>query len=236
MSISGFLLINKPAGVSSNYAVEYIKQLVGFSLGIGHAGTLDPFAEGLLILAIGKLATKQLTTLTASYKEYVVCAQLGILTDSLDPTGSVNKRHLYREIKKEELQEAIEFLGTQYIQIPPAYSAIKHNGRRLYSLMRNQKITALEMEQILLKKQRIVDIHSLAVESIKGSFFTLTMKVGAGMYVRSLINDLAIKLGTHATTIKLIRTKIGVHNLSDAIYLFDFLNKEDVIKHLRLTL
>src|SRR5277367_6222931 len=124
--LNGFLLINKPVGITSFDCIRKIRQFLPYKTKIGHAGTLDDFAQGLLIICIGKEATRLVETLMQVDKEYVVRAKLGELTDSLDLTGEIVQETSVPFFLVDDLKNALEKLGSSYEQVPPIYSALKH--------------------------------------------------------------------------------------------------------------
>ncbi len=215
--IEGFLLVNKPRDKTSFWCIRYIKRLVGKRVKIGHAGTLDPFATGLLIVGIGRNATKHLGTFLTLDKIYIARAKLGLQTDTLDITGSIIKQNDTINITKQELQKAIEQLGNSYQQIPPIFSALKYNGKRLCVLAREKKKSVQELNNIVRQKVRDVTLYSVELQEYSGPYFQICAHVSHGTYIRSLIDDIAQKAGGYATTVSLCRTDIGSYCLSRAI-------------------
>lgn len=233
MSLQGFLFINKPAGVSSYDCVRYIKKLLPPRTKIGHTGTLDVFASGLLIICIGRGATKQSQTLLDSDKAYVVKAKLGELTDTLDYTGIVTQTVAVPAVTKDELVTAMHSLQPSYLQVPPVFSALKHKGQPLYKLARTKQLSEHDIDTIAQQKARIVSIYTIDLIAFEPPFFSFNVFVSKGTYVRSLANDIAQKLGIPATTYQLERTKIGSALLTEAIALHDFKNYDDVVRAIK---
>ncbi len=214
MRITGILNIDKPAGITSYDVVDVIKKLFIGSK-VGHTGTLDPVATGVLPILIGD-ATKLSDNLTAENKAYRVKMLLGVETNTYDITGKivyasvVNKDEIY-------IRERIKrFIGVQQ-QIPPQYSAIKVEGKRAYQYAREGKEVELKPRTI-----EIYDINNIAVDLRKRevSFDVYCTK---GTYVRSLVNDIGKKLGCGATMVELIRLKNGNFDIKDSIPLYEFL-------------
>ena len=214
MKITGILNIDKPAGITSYDVVDVIKKLFIGSK-VGHTGTLDPVATGVLPILIGD-ATKLSDNLTAENKAYRVKMLLGVETNTYDITGKivyasvVNKDEIY-------IRERIKrFIGVQE-QTPPQYSAIKVEGKRAYEYAREGKEVELKPRTI-----EIYDINNIAVDLRKRevSFDVYCTK---GTYVRSLVNDIGKKLGCGATMVELIRLKNGNFDIKDSIPLYDFL-------------
>lgn len=221
IEITGTLLINKPVGITSYDCIRHIKTILRPNKPkIGHAGTLDPFASGLLIICIGRQATKNIDTLVGKDKEYLVKAKLGELTDTLDLTGKIIEDTTGPiAITKQQLQPVFDNFEKSYIQTPPAYSALKFNGEPLYKLARENKISTEELEKITQAKRREVAIHRLELLDFNAPFFTFKAHVSKGTYIRSLANDIAQKLDLPATTYELCRTQIGDFKLEQAVKL-----------------
>lgn len=214
MKITGILNINKPAGITSYDVVDVIKKLFIGSK-VGHTGTLDPVATGVLPILIGD-ATKLSDNLTAENKAYRVKMLLGVETNTYDITGKivfasvVNKDEIY-------IRERIKrFIGVQE-QVPPMYSAIKVEGKRAYQYAREGKEIELKPRTI-----EIYDINNIAVD-LKKREVTFDVYCTKGTYVRSLVNDIGKKLGCGATMIDLTRLRNGNFYIEDSIPLYDFL-------------
>jgi len=208
----GFLLVDKPEGISSFNCVAQIKRAIGSKEKVGHAGTLDPFASGLLVIGIGRANTRQLSRIMAYEKEYVAQGQLGLLTDTLDPTGTVIEQD-GRPVTRDEVEKALASLGDAYEQAPPIYSAIKIGGVRLYKAARSGKVPADQLQKAAEQKKRLVHLYRTELISFDYPYFTIKATVSRGTYVRSLINDIAQRCGTFATTTQLERTRIGPFSL-----------------------
>lgn len=213
---SGFLLINKPIGMSSYGCIGHIKRIAKQKIRIGHAGTLDPFASGLLIVAIGREATKQLSRCMAMPKTYIATGKCGELTDTLDCTGVVQ---VITEVMPSEqaLRDSLDSFGSSYEQIPPMYSALKHQGKPLYLLARKKLMAQEQLQEITDAKRRVVQLYEKQFLSYESPFFTIQVAVSQGTYIRTLINDIAVCAGSYATTHSLSRVAIGTFSLADAI-------------------
>lgn len=215
--LTGFLLINKPIGPTSFDCIRRIRKVLGDKkLVVGHAGTLDPFAQGLMIVAVGRTATRELAHLANMSKVYQVTAKLGELRDTLDRTGSLLEVQAIPALSYEAIAESIKSLGSSYEQVPPVYSALKHQGKNLYELARNQSITRAELELIAHKKRRIVQLHCIELQSVNLPFFSFQADVSKGTYIRSLADDIAQRLCLRATTTELTRLSIGSFTLQSA--------------------
>ncbi len=199
------LNIDKPIGWSSNDVIRFIKNRVDGK--VGHAGTLDPFADGVLLVAVGR-ATKQIPALLPLEKEYTATLQLGCVTDTLDISGTIVQQAEVPDNIAERMQEIFpQFLG-EIEQKPPMFSALHVNGKRAYELAREGKEVDLE--------KRIVLIHSLDVTHISESQMTFSVCCSKGTYIRSLARDMAEALGTVGFLRTLTRTRIGDYMLKDA--------------------
>lgn len=219
-AIAGFVLVNKPAGITSFGCIYSLKKLTPKKTKVGHTGTLDDFASGLLIVCVGRQATKLSSALMGCDKEYVVKAKLGELSDSLDLTGkSIQSVDYDHSMTSQMLEQAMKALCPSYVQIPPIYSALKHQGDPLYKLARVKKIDTEILQDIVKQKGREVFIREIELLSFEPPFFTFRAVVSKGTYVRSLAHDIAQKLGTSATTYALDRTRINQFSLQDAVTL-----------------
>ncbi len=224
----GFLLINKPKNYNSFRAIAQIRRITGIKkLKAGYAGTLDPFATGLLIVGIGRPATRLLHTITRWDKKYRALAKLGKQTDTLDFTGQIIDT-CNTEIKEEQLFAAIKRLGNQYKQTPPLYSALKHKGVPLYNHARKKGKSAKELEAVLEAKARSVQLHELILTNFSSPFFTIQAHVSHGTYIRTLVNDIARSAGSCATTHELTRTAVGNINVEQAIDLDNLKTVKDI--------
>jgi tRNA pseudouridine55 synthase len=229
---NGFILINKPPGISSFKVIPKIRLLTKESR-VGHAGTLDPFASGLLIIAIGRQFTKQISKFQDLYKIYKVKMELGKETDTLDPEGKVTfetSQSKLSEFSQENLKPQIEaifqeFLGEQ-LQTPPMFSAKKVDGERLYKLARAGKIVEIEPKKVYFHDFKL---DSIEIDMVP--YINFTVKCSKGTYIRSLVRDIGHKLGTYAYTKELVREQIGVYNVADSMD-FDTLDLEQIKKNL----
>lgn len=214
---SGMLNINKPQGITSHDVVDVLRKVFQ-DVKIGHTGTLDPLAKGVLQISIGD-ATKLTNYLTNVDKKYRVKMMLGVETDTYDITGRivfasvVNKDEVY-------IKERIKrFIGTT-MQTPPIYSAIRVEGKRAYQYAREGNSVEL--------KPREITIHSIEniYVDISKKEVTFDVECTKGTYVRSLVNDIGKKIGCGATMIELTRLSNGDFDIKDSINLYDYLNLE----------
>ena len=210
--MDGIIVINKEKGYTSNDVVQVLRGILRMKK-IGHTGTLDPDASGVLPVCLGKGA-KLVNMLTDSDKEYIAEARLGICTDTEDMNGTVLKRFEISEDRippEEELKEALfSFIGG-YDQIPPMYSAKKVNGKKLYELAREG--------QVIERKACRVEIRSINLLSYEFPLFRFSVRCGKGTYIRSLIRDTGEKLGTGAAMESLVRTGASGFRLEEALTL-----------------
>lgn len=210
-SMDGFLLINKPKDMTSFDVVHKLKKQFNIQK-IGHTGTLDPFATGLLILCLGK-ATKLSDYMTQQDKTYEGTILFGIHTDTFDITGNILSKD-DKELNEKDIKDAMRHMTMSYDQRPPNYSAIKVHGQKSYDMARKGIDFTLEA--------RLVSIFEFkAISSYENQHIDFYTKVSKGTYIRSLVVDLAEHLGTVATLKALKRTAIGSYSLDSAKDLTD---------------
>ncbi len=219
MSVYGIILIDKPVGITSFDVVKKIRKITGIRK-IGHTGTLDPFASGLLPVCIGK-ATRISSKLSGREKEYVVTIQFGIRTDTGDNTGSIIETKDIPKLTMANIEEIIPQILAIKEQVPHKFSAVKVNGKKAYELARADKPVEL--------KSRPIKILSLKILKFEVPYLTYRIKVSKGTYIRSLTETIAEKLNTIATTVKLHRTEIGDIKIETAMKLntIDSVNWQD---------
>lgn len=212
--INGVINIYKVKGFTSHDVVAKLRGMLKQKK-IGHTGTLDPEATGVLPVCLGN-ATKLCDMLTEKEKEYVAKVQLGVTTDTQDMTGTVLSQ---KEVclTKEEIIEAIHSFVGDYEQIPPMYSAIKVNGKRLYELAREGR----EVE----RKARHVKIHYIEILDMEPTQITIRVGCSKGTYIRTLCHDLGQKLGCGAAMAALERTRSGQFSLDTALTLAELEEK-----------
>ena len=207
----GIVLLNKSRGISSFKVINKLKWIIGSSK-VGHAGTLDPIAEGLLIVMINN-ATKFSDNLMKRDKEYFVELELGYETDTYDTEGEITEKYEGNiDVSTEGIIKAVNSFTGEIMQVPPMYSAIKINGEKLYELAR--KGIEVEREARKVKIYSIREINVEYKEKCKISFYT---EVSSGTYIRSLVRDIGRKLGVYATMTRLVRTKIDKYNIEESV-------------------
>ena len=193
----GFLNLNKPSGISSNKVLNILKPHVNGSK-IGFIGTLDPLASGVLPICIG-FATRISEFVSDEFKEYEFEGVLGISTNTFDSEGEIVSKSNFDHVKKEDLNSFLEELKVEYIQEAPIYSALKVDGKKMYDLARK----GIRVNP----KKREVKLHDFEIIHFEKPNFRIKILCSKGFYVRSLVNDIGIKLGTHAYLYSLVRTR-----------------------------
>lgn len=207
---NGLLVINKEKGYTSRDVVNIIGKFFGTKK-VGHTGTLDPLATGVLVLCLNRY-TKLNEILTSDEKEYIAEVTLGIRTDTLDIDGNIlEKKECY--VDKNDLEKVLKKFKKSYDQEVPIYSALKVNGKKLYEYARNNEKVVLPKKNVTIKK-----IELLSFEKNK---FTFKCLVSKGTYIRSLIRDILNDLNVIGTMSNLIRIKQGVFDIKDAYSLED---------------
>ena len=209
---SGVIVINKKSGPTSFDIVNEVSHIFGIKK-VGHTGTLDPLAEGILIIAIGK-ATKIVELLTSKDKEYIAEVKLGFCTDSYDTDGAIlNRCNIPDNL---DISNVLNSFKKTYMQEVPIYSAVKVNGKKLYEYARSGKSVTLPKKEVTIKEIELLSKNS--------SSFTFRTLVTKGCYIRSLIQDISKELGVYATMSRLIRTKQGVVSIDKSNTINDLLN------------
>ena len=206
--MDGIINIYKPTGMTSHDVVNKVRRIVGTKK-VGHTGTLDPDAEGVLPICINR-GTKVADMLTVSDKRYTATFKLGVTTDTLDISGTVLEERPVN-VTEYEINEAIKSFEGKIEQIPPMYSAIKVGGRKLCDLARK----GIEVE----RKSRTVEIYEINVLDVKDEYFTIDVKCSKGTYIRTLGSDIGEKLGCGAVMTKLIRTQSSIFTIDNSVKL-----------------
>lgn len=223
------ILLDKPEGITSFRAVSEVKKRLGIKR-VGHTGTLDPMATGVLPLLTGR-ASRLSSMMLESDKRYTATVRLGITTDTLDITGNVLEEKPV-QVSDEELEKALEHFRGEQSQLPPMYSALKKDGVRLYDLARQGIEVEREPRQIVIKELNLI-------ERINDTDFIIDVLCSKGTYIRSLSQDIGEYLGVGATLTALRRTAVSGFSIEDCITLDDVFegspklkNAEECVKHL----
>jgi len=216
--MSGILNIDKPAGITSFGVVKKIRHLTGVKK-VGHSGTLDPFATGVLLVFIGREATKHISKFIGLEKEYYAKIKLGKKTDTADLTGKVIEEKFIPELSISQIESVFQNFIGRIQQIPPMYSAVKKNGVRLYKLARKG--------ETIEREPRAVEIKELRLQKYEKPFLEFSAAVSKGTYIRTLAEDIAEKLGTVGHLVELRRMRIGDFHIKDAVKLME-LDRETI--------
>ena len=219
--MNGVLNIFKPKGMSSFDAVRIVKKVAGTGK-VGHTGTLDPEATGVLPICIGK-ATKIIDYIMNSEKVYEVTLKLGIRTTTYDLEGEVLEEKDCNHLTDVEILQAVNSFIGEYSQVPPMYSALKQNGVRLYELARK----GIEVE----REGRLITIYNIEDIKINNPYISMKVSCSKGTYIRSLCYDIGEKLGVFATMTELNRAKTSVFSQEESININD-LTKENINEYI----
>ena len=221
-SKTGFILINKPSGITSHDVVDYLRKITGIKK-IGHSGTLDPLATGLLILGIGRGATKLLYKFLNEKKEYIAKIRLGAISTTYDREGEIVFKENVKIPTAEEVKKILKKFCGKIEQIPPYFSAKKIKGKKMYELARKGK-------EVELKPIR-VEIHKISFLKYKWPFLEIKVNCSSGTYIRSLANDIGKELDCGGYIEELTRIRIGKFCLDEAVGLYE-LNSQNWEKFL----
>ncbi|XP_061049039.1 pseudouridylate synthase TRUB1 [Eubalaena glacialis] len=222
LSLSGVFAVHKPKGPTSAELLNRLKEKLLAEAGmpspewtkrkkqtlkIGHGGTLDSAARGVLVVGIGR-GTKLLTSMLSGSKRYIATGELGKATDTLDSTGKVTEEKPYDKITQEDIEGILQKFTGNIMQVPPLYSALKKDGQRLSTLMKRGEV-------VEAKPARPVTVYSLSLQKFQPPFFTLDVECGGGFYIRSLVSDIGKELSSCANVLELTRTKQGPFTLEE---------------------
>lgn len=219
----GFLNVNKPSGITSHKVISILRRITGIKQ-IGHAGTLDPLASGVLPIAIGK-ATKLIDYLSED-KEYIAGLYLGKISDTFDIEGDVKDTGA-KKLELSDIEKVLPTFRGLTHQVPPAFSAVHYNGKRLYELARQGKIPDdIPKREINIYKNEIVDFD------YDRQILKLDIACSKGTYIRTIINDIGQALGSGAVMYELLRTKSASMGIENSIILDEDMTKMDIEKSL----
>ena len=205
-------VIDKPKGLTSRDVVNQMGKILG-TKHLGHTGTLDPLATGVLVIAVGR-ATKIIDLLTSTEKEYLAEVKMGLLTDTLDITGNVLEEVEVPSVSFMELEKTLQSFVGKYEQEVPLYSAVRVQGKRLYEYAR-------ENQKVVLPK-REVEISKITLLNLQQDTFSFSVRVSKGTYIRSLIRDIGVKLQIPMSMQNLRRLHQGMFSIDEAIPLAQF--------------
>ncbi|MBD3329666.1 tRNA pseudouridine(55) synthase TruB [Candidatus Dojkabacteria bacterium] len=212
-------LIDKPAGISSYDVIRQLKKELPRGQKIGHAGTLDPFATGLLIILLGK-STKRFQEFQNMKKHYVVELEFGYETDTLDRTGKITQKisgkdeKLMKSLDRETVERELGKFEGEILQMPPRYSAKKINGKRAYKLARQGKDFKLKPKEVTVYSAKLLSYDPADKNGIERA--KIEIVCASGCYIRSIVRDLGRNLEVYATSVELRRTRIGNYSVDDA--------------------
>lgn len=208
--MSNIFAFYKPKGITSNDAVQMVKRLIGVrGVKIGHAGTLDPLAQGVLVIAVGREATKTISDVVKKEKEYIADITLGFESTTDDAEGEKTKIEFSKEPTIEEIKKSLKYFIGNIKQMPPIYSAIKISGKEAYKYARGGQVVEMEPREVEIKN----------IEFLEYAWPKLKIKVltGPGVYIRSLARDIGRKLGVGGYLSFLERTRVGDFLKKDAV-------------------
>lgn len=221
---NGIIVINKPQDWTSHDCVAVMRRATGIKR-IGHTGTLDPMATGVLPICIGT-ATRIMEYMDLDWKTYRATLKLGIETDTEDIWGEVISEKSTEGISKEQIVQVVNSFIGEIEQIPPKYSALKVNGKKLYEYARAG-------QEVKIKSRKIT-VKEIIINDISGDNVDLTITCSKGTYIRTICSDIGKKLGCGATMSSLVRTASGIFKLKDAIEIEDIkkMSKEEILDRL----
>lgn len=215
--MDGIILVNKEKGMTSRDVVNLVSR-VCHTKKVGHTGTLDPMATGLLVICVGR-ATKLVEVLTSHQKEYIASMMFGMKTDTKDITGTVLEQRI-SHVTKEQIEIVLHDMTTTYQQEVPIYSAVKIHGKKLYEYARNGEQIELPKREVTIEQLKMIDWQDQKQE------LTFLTQVSKGTYIRSLVEDIATHLDTIGTMTALTRTKVGNFSLEQANTITEIKNNQ----------
>ncbi len=219
MVIDGILNINKPEGITSHLVVAKLRRRLGIKR-IGHTGTLDPMATGVLPVCIGK-ATRVVEYFDGDFKRYTAKMKLGYVTNTLDSTGEILETHEVTDEQLDRLSGTAKAINGRVQQVPPKFSALKVDGKRLYEYAREGKEVEIKSREIYVRFVDVLDVDRVNAEA------TLDICCSKGTYIRTIIDDIGRELGCGAMMTSLVRTESGAFTLGNAVDLDDLIDMSD---------
>lgn len=221
-NMEGILLVNKPSGPTSFQVIKLLRRITG-ERKIGHTGTLDPDARGLLLVAIGR-ATKTVRFLQELRKEYVAKILLGVLTETDDISGKVLREDNISQVPYRRLRETLKALQGKIKQVPPRFSAVRYKGKRAYFLARRGEDFSL--------KEKDIEIYKLDILYYSHPYLKILVECSKGTYIRSLARDIGRMLGSCATLFSLLRRSIGSWTLRDSLSIDETTDRGTIEKNI----
>ncbi len=218
---AGIVLIDKPPGPSSFQMIRLVRRATGIKK-VGHTGTLDPFASGLLVVCVGRPATRLISQLMGGDKVYHVVIRLGVETETMDPEGEIVSQQPVGPLMQEEVLSCLKRFEGEILQEPPQYSALKHKGKPLYYYARK----GIKIE----KEARPVTIHAIEFQGLENERLSIQVSCGKGTYIRSLASDIGRVLGCGAHVESLRRLQNGPFSVKEALLGDQLLEKEQAAK------
>jgi tRNA pseudouridine55 synthase len=207
---SGFILIDKPEGPTSFGVIAQLRRITGIKK-IGHAGTLDPAASGLLLCAIGREATREISRFVKADKKYIAQIRLGMTTDSFDREGKILSTYMGKPIAKKEIKGIVAAIPGKQEQLPPMFSAKKVGGKKLYELARK----GIE----IVRQPSLIEIYEAKISRYKWPDLRLLIHCSSGTFIRTIVAELGDQAGCGAYLAGLRRTELGKFKLNKAVKL-----------------
>jgi|LSQX01.2.fsa_nt_gb tRNA pseudouridine55 synthase len=227
LKLQGFFNINKPQGITSFDVIRRIKKQIPRKCKIGHLGTLDPMATGVLPVAVGN-ATRVIEYAAGVNKEYIAAFILGGVSDTQDATGQITIQQEEVIADTDEVTGVLQQFTGRIEQIPPMYSAVHHQGRRLYELARQGVEVVREPREVTIEAIELLEISSAG----KTTQVVIKVSCSPGTYIRTLVHDIGMRLGTGAYLNSLVRTRSGNFVLEQAVMLDEIVTAQDVNRYL----
>lgn len=224
---AGVFLVDKPAGPTSFTIVSDFRRVLGIKK-VGHAGTLDPFASGLLVVCAGRPATKMISAFMEGEKEYIATLTLGVETTTQDPEGEVISRNKIGTISPEEIENCLQSFRGEQEQVPPSFSALKHKGKPLYYYARRGIEIKKEARRIVISSLDRIEENGVVDDD--NFEIVLRVRCSKGTYIRTLAADIGKKLGCGAYLRQLRRTRSGCFSVENSID-GNFARREDARKY-----
>ncbi len=214
---AGVFLVDKPIGPTSFKIVQLVRRNLGIKK-VGHAGTLDPFATGLLVICAGRPATRIISRLMDGEKEYEATLKLGVETDTFDLEGKITASRPVGELDRARVEKCVSGFEGEQLQVPPSFSALKHKGKPLYYYARKGIEIACKPRRIQIREINCIDISA--------DTLSILVRCGKGTYIRSLASDIGTALGCGAHLIALRRLRSGLFSVTNALAVNDLLDRE----------